>query len=154
MTSYCEPVSARTDWATPQWLFDLLDEEFHFTLDVCASADNAKCEAYYSQSALDQRWRGICWMNPPYGKEISKWVTHAWAAAKRGNATVVCLLPARSNCDWWRFVIEGEVRFIRKKLQFEGASGVSMFPNVIVVFRPMLQGGGTMRIWEPKKPQR
>jgi len=41
--------SSKTDnWATPQWLYDELHKEFNFTLDPCASADNAKCDKFYT----------------------------------------------------------------------------------------------------------
>ena len=56
--------SSKTDlWETPQWLFDELDREFHFTLDVCALPENAKCERYYTpeMDGLAQPWNGVCW---------------------------------------------------------------------------------------------
>ena len=48
------------EWSTPQELFDVLDAEFHFTLDPCASADNAKCEKYFTASddGLKMDWGG------------------------------------------------------------------------------------------------
>ena len=61
--------SVTDQWATPQWLFDALNEQFHFSVDVCALPHNAKCPKYYTpdDNGLNQEWRGICWMNPPYG---------------------------------------------------------------------------------------
>lgn len=61
--------SAKQDWETPDELFQPLDEEFHFTLDVCATPENAKCPSYYTEEddALIQEWHGTCWMNPPFG---------------------------------------------------------------------------------------
>jgi DNA N-6-adenine-methyltransferase (Dam)/AT hook motif len=56
-------------WSTPQDFFDHLDAEFHFTLDVCATAENAKCPRYFSpeQDGLAQDWgTAIVWMNCPY----------------------------------------------------------------------------------------
>ena len=38
--------STKEDWATPQDFFDKLNEEFHFDLDPCADAENAKCKEY------------------------------------------------------------------------------------------------------------
>lgn len=148
MSTFCEPVAMRTDWETPPQLFNKLDQEFHFTLDVCASETNKKCEAYFGTRSLDLIWMGTCWMNPPYGKEIGAWIKKAYDEAVVGHATVVCLLPVRSDNEWWKYVIKGEVRFIRKKIKFVGADSVSMFPNVIVVFRPGLVGGGRMSIME------
>jgi len=90
---------------TPQGLFDILNEEFHFELDVCATSENAKCKKYYSpaEDCLKQEWKGICWMNPPYGREIGKWMKKAYESALAG-ATVVCLVPARTDTAWWLFV--------------------------------------------------
>ena len=48
------------EWETPQALFDELDREFGFTLDVCATKENAKCEKYFTkeQDGLSQNWGG------------------------------------------------------------------------------------------------
>jgi phage N-6-adenine-methyltransferase len=94
--------SSKTDlWETPADLFARLDQEFHFTLDVCATTANAKCWTWIPPEldALSewQSWMGVCWMNPPYGRQIGKWVKKAWESAQQG-ATVVCLLPARTTC--------------------------------------------------------
>ena len=75
------------EWSTPQYLFDELDREFGFTLDVCASAGNAKCAEYYSKSdnGLIQEWKGVCWMNPPYGRVIGDWIKKAAETAIGGG---------------------------------------------------------------------
>jgi phage N-6-adenine-methyltransferase len=154
VSTFTEPVATRIDWETPKWLFDHLEAEFHFTHDVCASYDNTKIMPSYwdeEDDALRQQWHGVLWMNPPYGKQIGEWVYKAYLSAVQLDATVVCLLPARSNCDWWKYVIQGEVRFIRRKLRFVGASSDSMFPNVIVIFRPKLEHGGTMSILDVRE---
>lgn len=48
------------EWATPPEFFKALDAEFHFTLDVCATAENAKCRNYFTeeQDGLAQSWGG------------------------------------------------------------------------------------------------
>ena len=148
---FMEPSSERrTDWETPQDLFNLLDEEFHFTLDVCANNVNRKCERYFSPevNGLAQEWTGVCWMNPPYGRNMQWWIQKAYDSAKAG-ATVVCLLPVRSNNEWWKLVITAEVRFIRKKIKFVGADHDLMVPSAIVIFRP--QETGIMRILEQSR---
>lgn len=79
--------SSKTDlWETPQGLFDELNKEFHFTLDVCALPENAKCAEYYTpeQDGLKQCWKGVIWCNPPYGREIGSWVRRAWLASAVG----------------------------------------------------------------------
>lgn len=128
--------SETDDWETPQDLFDQLNAEFGFDLDVCASEANAKCERYFSADAdgLAQEWAGVCWMNPPYGGVIAKWVKKASDSAKAG-ATVVCLVPARVDTAWWwdycRFA---EVRFLRGRLRFGGGDAGAPFPSAVVIF--------------------
>ena len=132
--------SSRTDeWATPDDFFQKLDDEFHFDLDVCATPENAKCKRYFTkeQDGLKQEWKGTCWMNPPYGRQISLWVKKALDSA-RGGATVVCLLPARTDTAWWHgYVIAqaAEVRFIRGRLRFGGSKSNAPFPSAVVVFK-------------------
>lgn len=72
--------SERMDWETPPELFDPLNEEFHFTLDVCATAQNAKCTRFFTpeEDGLKQKWTGVCWMNPPYGREVKAWMKKAY----------------------------------------------------------------------------
>lgn len=80
--------SSRTDeWETPQDLFDKLDAEFHFNLDVCSTDENAKCISHFTkeQDGLKQEWIGNCWMNPPYGRQISLWVQKALFASQGGG---------------------------------------------------------------------
>jgi phage N-6-adenine-methyltransferase len=131
--------SSKTDlWATPQDFFNELHQEFSFTLDVCALPENAKCDRYFTpeMDGLDQEWKGICWMNPPYGREIGKWVKKAYEASKEG-VTVVCLLPARTDTRWFHDYIYGkaEIRFIKGRLRFGGATENAPFPNMVVVFK-------------------
>lgn len=129
--------SATDEWETPQEFFNLVDSEFHFTLDVCASHENTKCERYFTKDddGLKQEWAGVCWMNPPYGRKISHWIKKAYESSLAG-ATVVCLLPARTDTRWWHDYIQGkaEVRFIRGRLKFGGSKNSAPFPSVIVVF--------------------
>ena len=44
--AHLNQVPTRTDWATPWPLFLQYDAEFHFTLDVCATRENAKCAEF------------------------------------------------------------------------------------------------------------
>ena len=129
--------SATCEWYTPDWLFKELDDEFHFDLDVCATPENAKCERYFSkeQDGLKQEWAGVCWMNPPYGKEIGLWMKKAYDSAANGN-TVVCLVPARTDTSWFHeYAIKGEVRFLRGRVKFGGAKHGAPFPSVVVIFK-------------------
>lgn len=131
--------SATEMWGTPQDFFDELDREFGFTLDVCASDWNYKCECYFTEDddGLAQAWSGVCWMNPPYGREIGKWMAKAVEEWRKG-VTVVCLVPARTDTAWWHdFAMQGDIRFLRGRLKFvspEGVKSSAPFPSAIVVF--------------------
>ena len=130
--------SSNTDeWATPQDLFDALNEEFHFTLDVCADQTNHKVSRYFTkeQNGLIQNWKPyVSWMNPPYGDEIPQWVHKARTTAE-GGGIVVGLLPARTDTRWWGEVMEAtELRFIKGRLKFGGSKNCAPFPSVIAVW--------------------
>ena len=132
-------LSTTSEWPTPQWLFSALDAEFGFTLDPCSTHDNAKCQSHYTrrEDGLRQDWGdAVVFMNPPYGREIGKWMQKAYESAKRG-ATVVCLIPARTDTAWWhRYAMKGEIRFYRGRIRFEGGKTGAPFPSAVVVFRP------------------
>lgn len=130
--------SKTCEWATPDSLFQQVADEFGpFDLDACATAENAKAARYFTKSdnGLLKDWTGTVWMNPPYGREIGKWVRKAFDAAKAG-ARVICLLPARTDTAWWHdFVMHGTVRFIRGRLKFGGAVTSAPFPSALVIFQ-------------------
>ena len=125
-------------WATPQWLYDALNKEFGFTLDPCSDGKNAKCEKFYTprENGLLRDWgTETVFMNPPYS-EVDEWMRKAYGAALEG-ATVVCLIPARTDTQWWHaYVMKAEIRFIKGRLKFGDAENSAPFPSAIVVFRP------------------
>jgi site-specific DNA-methyltransferase (adenine-specific) len=126
-------------WATPQDFFDKLNEEFDFTLDVCALPENAKCKDFYTPEldGLTQPWTGRVWCNPPYGRQIGEWVRRAFFASVSGAEVVVMLLPARTDTRWFHEYIYGkaEIRFIKGRLKFGGATNAAPFPSMVVIFR-------------------
>lgn len=130
--------SSKTDmWETPQDLFDRLNEEYNFECDVCAIPENAKCKKYYTPEVdgLKQEWRGVCWCNPPYGREIGKWVEKAYVASTYYGATVVMLLPARTDTKWFHdYCLKGKIEFLRGRLKFGGSKNSAPFPSMIVIF--------------------
>lgn len=132
--------SSATDlWATPQAFFDAQHARHRFTLDVCASFENAKCARFFTEEmdGLSQRWEGVCWMNPPYGRAISAWMRKALESAQSG-AKVVCLVPARTDTKWWHdYAMKGEIEFIKGRLKFGGEKNSAPFPNAIVIFNPV-----------------
>ena len=129
--------SSKTDmWATPQDFFDKLNEKYNFTLDVCATPNNAKCERYFTEEddGLAQKWEGVCWMNPPYGRQIKHWIKKAYEES-RGGATVVCLIPSRTDTICWHeYVMKGDITFIKGRLKFGEAKNAAPFPSAVVVF--------------------
>ena len=133
--------SSKTDmWSTPQDLFDSLNTEHGFTLDVCATPDNAKCERFFTKDddGLSQPWDGVCWMNPPYGRKIGKWMKKACEC----GATVVCLVPARTDTAWWHdYAMKGRITFLRGRLKFGGHKNSAPFPSAVVVFHHEPTGG-------------
>ena len=129
--------SKTDDWATPQDLFDQWDAVYGFELDVCADSHNAKCKDYFTkeQDGLKQDWGSKrCWMNPPYGREIGKWMQKAYEESQKG-ATVVCLVPSRTDTAWWHdYAMEGSITFLRGRLKFGESTNSAPFPSAIVVF--------------------
>lgn len=130
--------SEKHDWETPSTLFNQLNKEFNFTLDVCANESNAKCENYFSPETdgLSKKWSGTCWMNPPYGRRISKWIQKAHDESKKG-CDVVCLIPSRTDTKYWHdyCMKAAEVRFIKGRLCFGDSKTSAPFPTAIVVFK-------------------
>lgn len=131
--------SGNDEWETPRDLFEKLDREFHFTLDACASEANRKCDRYYTRedNGLDKPWRDeVVWCNPPYSK-IKAWVEKAENERNREGATVVMLVPARTDTQWFHNHVYGkaEVRFLRGRIRFQGAEHNAPFPSMIVIYR-------------------
>ena len=130
----------RDDWATPKWLFERLDAEFHFTLDPCASDENATCPRFYTKAedGLTRPWSGSVFLNPPYGRPLGRWLEKAQESARAG-ATVVCLLPSRTDTGWFHDLVlphAREIRFFRGRLRFQSATHSAPFPSLLVVFGP------------------
>ena len=129
--------SSKTDqWSTPQDFFDKLNEEFKFNLDVCANTENHKCAMWFSEEedGLSKDWSNVrVWMNPPYGREIGKWVKKASEA----KGVVVCLLPSRTDTRWFHDYIYGkaEIRFLKGRLKFGGSKNSAPFPSMVVIFK-------------------
>lgn len=132
--------SNSNEWGTPQKLFDELNEEFNFTLDPCADELNHKCEKYYNkaQDGLKQSWVGeTVFCNPPYGRELPKWVEKCYKEHIEHNITVIMLIPARTDTSYFHDYIyhNSEIRFIRGRLKFSDGKNPAPFPSMIVVYR-------------------
>ncbi len=132
---------SKQDYETPRSFFENLNKKYNFTLDACASPENAKCERYYTEGdpehdGLSSPWDGNVFVNPPYKRGIDKWICKAIRSAQEG-ANVVMLLPASTSEGWFHdlvFKYATELWFIDGRLKFEGTSSGARFGNVIVVF--------------------
>lgn len=138
--------SGNKEWETPSTVFVPLRKEFDIVLDVCATTENTKCKAFFDKkvNGLTSSWGIVhdlggkaCWMNPPYGRGVDRWVKKAYDEALAG-VTTVALLPARTDTSWFHNYINGkhEVRFLRGRIKFVDAQSSAPFPSMIVVFRP------------------
>ena len=114
--------SKSNEWYTPQYLFDELNEKYQFTLDPCASHENAKCDKYFTieDDGLTKDWsKDIVFMNPPYGRNIKHWIKKAYEESVKG-ATVVCLIPARTDTTYWHDYIFNNaynIKFLKGRIK-------------------------------------
>ena len=137
-------------WATPQNFFDKVNQEFNFTLDVCAVEENAKCLSFFSpeDDGLSKEWSGVCWCNPPYS-DTASWTRKCVTEAYRGVTTAL-LIPARTDTKYFQndilrysilnkdreeYAIETELRFLPGRLKFGDGKNSAPFPSVLVIFR-------------------
>ena len=131
--------SEKQTWETPQDFFNKLDDLFGFTLDACASSDNAKVGNYYTveQNALIQEWQGVVWCNPPYGRHQVDFIKKAYDQLIKNGSTVVCLIPARPDTKLWQDLIfphADQICFIRGRLKFGDSKDAAPFPSALIVF--------------------
>ena len=129
--------SKSDDWATPKDFFDILNKEFNFTLDTCASKQNAKCLKYYTEidNGLTKSWnKEMVFCNPPYS-DIKKWVKKAYDECNEFTK-IVMLIPARTDTKWFHEYIynKHEVRFIKGRLKFGDSKNSAPFPSMVVIF--------------------
>ena len=131
-------LSNTNEWSTPPALYKELDREFNFTLDPCATKENAKCDNYFTKEddGLKQSWDGhAVFMNPPYGRVIGKWVKKAYNESINGSI-VVCLIPARTDTSYWhKYVFPyAEIRFIKGRVRFGLGLKDAPFPSAVAIF--------------------
>lgn len=136
--------SKKMDWCTPQAFFDALNEEFNFVLDAAATEKTKKCEDCYTPETdgLSHSWKraGGVFCNPPYGREIGKWVQKAFEEAQAHETTIVLLIPSRTDTSYFHDFIYGkaEIRFVRGRLKFTdddgNASAPAPFPSMVVIY--------------------
>lgn len=134
--------SVEDEYETPPGIFDPLNKEFGFDLDVCATPDKAKCGAFFTpeMDGLSQSWADRrCWLNPPYTRrQIRVWLLKAIEESARNGATVVCLVPARTDTAWWHdlAMMANEIRLIRGRIRFVATDHAAPFPSAVLIYKP------------------
>jgi len=137
-------------YSTPQAMYDKLNLEFSFVTDLCADESNAKCVSWLPRDlGLDWRGRGVGFLNPPFGREISHWLAKAVSTRRK----IVAVVPGRTNPPWWHdYVMKAaEIRFVPRKVSFrssDGHKGVPSWGVVVVVFRPGHRGLPFCTSWD------
>lgn len=133
--------SETCEWATPTDFYEEANKAYGpFRLDPCCNAENQKCLYGFHKNGLNQDWNfqpGMkVFMNPPYGREIGKWVKKAYEESLKG-AFVFCLLPSRTDTRWFHgYCARGRVIFLQGRLKFGGAKSSAPFPSMVVIFEP------------------
>jgi phage N-6-adenine-methyltransferase len=129
--------SINVEYSTPLEIVNPLIEEFSLTIDVCASSENNKLPTYWTkeEDALSKEWIGNCWMNPPFSRNLGKWVKKAHNESKINGGTKVCLIPVRSNTKWWADIcMDAEIRFINGEVKFNNEQRGLWLPMCILIF--------------------
>lgn len=137
--------SVKQDWETPKEFYEAINKEFHFELDTASNGKNAKCDRYFTpeNDGLLNPWTvsqgKAVFCNPPYGRELPKWVKKAFDESRSGTK-IVLLIPARTDTSYFHDYIYGkaEIRFIRGRLKFESSEGKgnqpAPFPSMLVIY--------------------
>lgn len=120
--------SIRLDWKTPKAVYQTLDAEFHF--------DHDPCPPDYIVDGLTTEWGKNNFVNPPYGRELNKWIEKGFIEWKNGK-TVVFLVPSRTDTRWWHdYCMKAtEIRFIKGRLKFDDQKNAAPFPSAIIIFK-------------------
>ena len=144
----CMFSSMKLDYATPIEIFNQLNKEFHFNIDACANKENAKVSFYFNNTdGLNEEWYiydyktdqeilGRVFCNPPYGREITKWIKKGYEEFIKGNCElIVFLIPSRTDTKWWHeYIMKAtEIRFVKGRIKFNGKSPAP-FPSAVIIY--------------------
>jgi hypothetical protein len=148
--------SAKSDWRTPDNVLDLVRQVGSIALDPATSMDNPTGARVFCvhprdwipgvpaavPDGLNQVWPelasgGLPYVNPPYGRDIGRWLARCWYVGQLGGE-VIALLPARTDTAWWnRFVAppaSQAVCFWAGRLTFVGAPSPAPFPSAVAYY--------------------
>lgn len=134
-------LSSDSNWETPKEFFNGVNSIFNFTLDAAASHENRLCDQYFTEedNGLRQEWTGRVWCNPPYGREMWRWVKKGYTESFKG--TLVCMLiPAYTDTGWFHSYILNRAKYValiegRLKFNLYGKPySTARFPNMLVIW--------------------
>jgi len=141
-------MSENQAWGTPRSFMAFLEERFNFspTLDAAATVRNTKAPRFYNptQDGLKHPWNGKVWLNPPFGRELPRWLEKCAEEIKTNDRceVIYCLIPARTDTRWFHdivmpnaylaYLIKGRFNFVAPGTA-EGAN--APFPSMLVVWR-------------------
>lgn len=119
---------ATVEWYTPPEVFAAL--AISFDLDPAAPPGGvpwipAARALSRADDGLVQPWHGRVWLNPPYGRDIFRWLDRL---AAHGDG--LALVFARTDTAWFHRAFSSATAacFIRRRLRFVSASGVISGP--------------------------
>lgn len=128
-------------FGTPSYLFDPLHEEFHFTIDAFASAENALLDKYWTEkdNAYEKSWRNHrVFANPPYSRgHVKMTFLKAMNETRSGNCKLaVLLIPTYTERDWYRdYKHLCETRFVDHRIKFIGGGSTARGNHMLIIFR-------------------
>lgn len=78
---------------------------------------------------------GVNFVNPPY-RTSKEWIKKGFEEWKKGKI-VVFLIPARTDTKAFHEYIypNAEIRFIKGRIKFKGATNSAPFPSMIAIFK-------------------
>jgi len=124
MSGHQSPVMGTDEWLTPPEILAALGP---FDLDPCSPHESrrpwATAAKHYCKEddGLSQEWHGRVWMNPPFGREATKWMRKL---AAHGNG--IALIPARTETAMFFESVWGAadaVLFLQGRPHFHRADG-------------------------------
>ena len=134
------------EYETPKVFFDLLQQKFGvFTLDPCATKENAKCAVFYTKddNGLLKSWKGHkVFCNPPYS-ENKTWIEKCLRESQQDDTEVILLIPSRTDTRYWYdYCMKAkEIYFVKGRLKFGNMKNTAPFPSAIIVFNNQYRSG-------------
>lgn len=132
--------SRSEEWYTPQSVIDRVVQTLGgIDLDPCSNSRRspvvpAKHHFTKRDDGLSRQWHGRVFMNPPYGREVKRWVSHLCGEYHAGRVhSAIALLHARTDTAWFHFFRDYSLCFVRGRLRFRGqGTNSAPFPSVLI----------------------